>query len=321
MFLFYTEYDTIYRLRPHLQRIKTTNRARIVGLDMHFDRRLLYFTLEDQDALYEMNWTSPHQVNTVRNVGQAPTQIAVDWVTDNVYFIDMGTTVRVCHMAKQRCITLLAFDTGEHIKSLAVDPLNHRLFYSSLSKATFSAPKTRIMRHHLDGTNKLQLVAEPFFVSAITCDVYKERVYYTNPDTHSIWSVGYDGKDRRLVVAHNEHITRPIRINVHESHVYVLSGGSNRVAVCAVYGRRECKPFVVNVNQPDNLIVAQRSRQKAVADACAGNRCKTICAPSDKGGKCVCDFGQTVGPSDSCNDVTVSSAARTTTTTSIVRSP
>lgn len=146
-------------------------------------------------------------------------------------------------------------------------------------------------------------------MASITCDLYKERVYYAGLDTHSIWSVNYEGKDRRLIASHNKHITRPIRINVHESHVYVLNSGSKMMDVCSVYGRKECKPFMLNVNQPDNLIVAQRSRQKLVANACADDKCSTICAPSDMGGKCVCDFGHTVGPGDSCNDVLVSVSA------------
>lgn len=304
MFLFYTEADVIYRMRPHtkhLQKVKSTNNANIVGFDMHFDKQLLYFTLEDQSVLFEMNWTRPAEINSVRNIGRAPTQIAFDWITENVYFIDQGSAIKVCHMVKQRCITLLTFNDGQHIKSLAIDPLNHRFFYSILSTTTSNEPKTRIFRHLLDGSNKLMVMEEPLYISSITCDYYKERLYYAALDTQSIWSMDYNGKDRRIIVTHNRYVTLPIRINVHESHVYVLNRGSNTIAMCAVYGRKECKPFIVNVNRPDNLIVAQRSRQRLVADACANNKCQTICAPSDLGGKCICDFGHTIDAEDICN--------------------
>lgn len=300
--MFYTAYDTIYHLRANLVKIKSTRGAKIIGLDMHYDKKLLYFTLEDQSTLFEMNWTSPRGMNKVENVGSQPTKIAVDWITDNVYFIDAGTMIKVCHMGLERCVTLLVYTDGEHINTLAVDPLNHSMFYSVLSK-TLDEPKTQIYRHHLDGTNKQKILEEPFAVSAIACDFYKERIYYAGQKTQEIWSVGYSGGSRRLVIQRNPHTSRPIQMNVHESHIYLLNGDSTAISKCSVYGRKECRKFKENGHQSSNLIIAQQSRQKSKENACAEHKCTTICAPSDVGSKCICDFGKIIKPGDYCNNV------------------
>lgn len=305
MFLFYSSYDTIYRLRPHLQKLPFTNNGKILGLDMNFDKQLLYFTVEDRDVLYELNWNNTNELNYVKNIG-SPTQLAVDWITENVYFIDKaGTAIKVCHMSDKKCITLIAFNDGEHIKSITVDPLNHRLFYSILKKFDFKAPESKIFIHNLDGTNKQMIVSESFFVPAITCDFYQERLFYVGLDTKTIWSVNYDGTDKHLIVAKSEYITRPIQISLFESHVYVLNSGTNIVAKCPLYGDKQCKSLTLNVNQPDNLIIAQKSRQKSMENSCDQMKCNTICTQSDRGAKCICDYGEFVEQDKVCSNALV----------------
>lgn len=300
--MFYTAYDTIYQMRTNLVKIKSTKDAKIIGFDMHYNKKLLYFTLEDQSTLFEMNWQSPRSINKVENVGTQPTKLAVDWITDNVYFIDAGTMIKVCHMGMELCVTLLVYTDGEHINSLVVDPLHHSMFYSVLSK-TIDEPNTQIFRHYLDGAKKQKILDERFAVSAIACDFYKERIYYAGQKTHEIWSIKYSGEDKRLVIEQNPHTSRPIQMNLHESHLYLLNGDATAISKCAVYGRKECRVFKENGHQTSNLIIAQQSRQQMKENACAGHKCTTICAPSKAGSKCICDFGKIIASGEYCNNV------------------
>lgn len=303
MFMFYSAYDSIYRMRPHLTKQLSTNGSNVVGLDMHFDKNLLYFTIEDSDALYVFNWTEKSApMNVVQNIGQ-PTQVAVDWITENVYFIDKSQAIKVCHMGARNCITLIEFHDHEHIRSLAIDALHHRLFYSIVKKFEFAMTESTIYAHNLDGSQKRMVSKDSFFIPAITCDYYTERVYYVGQDTKTIWSVKYDGTGKQLMIARNEFITRPIEINLFESYAYVSNAGSKIVAKCQLYGDRQCAAILLNVNQPDNLVIAQKSRQESGENACANSNCTTICTPTDLGSKCICDFGKMVGPGVECNSV------------------
>lgn len=301
-FLFYTSFDTIYRMRPHLTTLTSSNGSKIVGLDMHFDKNLLYFTIEDSDTLYEFNWSGNGAMNLVKNIGQ-PTQVAVDWITENVYFIDKSRAIKVCHMNNRNCITLIEFHEGEHIKSLVVDALHRRFFYAITKKIEFTMPESTIYSHSLDGSQKQPISKDSFYIPAITCDFYTERIYYAALETRMIWSVKYDGTGKQVMIAKSEFITRPIQINLFESHAYVSNSGSNIVAKCRLYGDRQCTAFPLNVNQPDNLVIAQKSRQKSGENACANSKCNTICTPSDLGAKCICDFGHMVRDGEECNSV------------------
>lgn len=302
MFMFYSAYDKIYRLGKDLTELKSMNGSKIVGLDMKFDKKLLYFTIEDSEALYEFNWTNGSQINMVKNIGM-PAQVAVDWITENVYFIDKSMAIKVCHMDKRNCITLIEFTKGEHIKSLAVDPLHRRIFYVTVKKFEFIMPQSTIISHSLDGTQRRELTKDSFYVPSITCDFYTERVYYVGLETRSIWSVKYDGSGRQLLIERNNFLTRPIEINLFENHAYVSNAGSKIVALCPLYGDRQCRSFELNINQPDNIVIAQQSRQPTSDDVCANNKCSTICTPSDLGAKCICDFGHMVQPGVICTDV------------------
>lgn len=303
-YLFYSSYGTIFRLNPNLDVVwSTNNSAQINGMDFNYEQQLLYFTVEDQSTLYELNLTT-NRLSRVDNVG-TPTKITVDWVTNNVYFIDHntdGSSIRVCHMLERRCIKLMKFEPNEQVKSLAIDPLNHRLFYSVVKYFTLSAAETKIYVANLDGTQSKLLVSNGHFVTAMAIDPYAERVYFTDVEKHSLLSIRYDGTKKRTEMENNAMLVRPSVISLLEGHVLVMNIGSNAIVDCALYGTKECKSIKVNVASADNLIVAQKSRQpEASGNNCEASNCTTICVPADTGAKCLCNFGATAKQGELCN--------------------
>lgn len=303
MYMFYSANDMIYRLEHgSIKTIKSTNDTKIVSLDMHYEKQMLYFTIQDSGSLYEFNFTNEGAaLNTVKNIGQ-PTHLAIDWIVDNVYFIDESVAIKVCHMEKQKCITLIKFEAFEHVKSLAIDAVHHRLFYVYVKRMEFTMPESKIISRNLDGSQMQLVTKDSFTVPSITCDFYTERIYYVGLETREIWSVKYDGTGKKLMISRNEFIVHPIEITLFESHAYVSNADSNTIVNCQMYGERQCKPFQVNVNHPDNLVIVQKSRQKSAENLCANNKCSTICTPSHIGAKCICDFGMVVGSGIECND-------------------
>lgn len=312
-YLLYSSFGSILRLQPHLDVIWSTNSsAQINGMDLNYEQQLLYFTVEDQSTLYELNLTSK-RLSMVDNVGK-PTKIAVDWVTNNVYFIDYntnGSSIRVCHMLERRCIKLLTFKQNEHVKSIAIDPLNHRLFYSVVNYFVMTSPETKIFIANLDGTQTRLLVNGGHDVTAMAVDPYAERVYFTDLGNRTLISILYDGTNKRTVLEHSAYLMRPITINLLESHAYIMNIGSNMIADCALYGTKECKTIKVNVNSADNLVVAQKSRQpEAIGNVCAEYNCTTICVPAKAGAKCLCHLGLSVKPNEHCTTEVCMTGAR-----------
>lgn len=305
-YFLYSSYGTILRLQPNLDVIWSANSSssQIKGMDLNYEQQLLYFTVEDQSTLYELNLTSK-RLTQVDNVG-TPTKITVDWVTNNVYFIDYnteGSSIRVCHMRERRCIKLLTFSRNVHVKSIVVDPLNHHLFYSSIDYFSFTSTETRIFMANLDGTQAKITVNGGYFITSFTIDPYSERVYFTDLEKRSLFSIRYDGTKTRNIIDNSPMLLRPNIINFLEGHMVIMNIGSKTVVDCALYGDRQCKSIKVNVASVDNLIVAQKSRQPEASDnVCANNNCTTICMPSDAGAKCLCSFGISIEPNESCSN-------------------
>lgn len=81
--IIYSSMNVIYDIElTSLGVLWSSNGSRIAGIDVNMRKKLLYFTVEDSNALYEMNMDNK-KVVYVTNIGN-PHHIAVEWMTDNV---------------------------------------------------------------------------------------------------------------------------------------------------------------------------------------------------------------------------------------------
>lgn len=302
MHMFYSAYDTIFRMQPHLTKLLTANGSKIIGLDIHIDKRLLYYTVEESDTLYVFDWTrKPNTVNSVKNIGKL-SQVVVDWLTDNVYMIDDARAIIVCHLSGH-CIKLIQSSKSEHITSLTIDAINRRLSYTTKYTFQFNRIQSTIYVHNLDGSRKQTITKDSFTIASMACDIDADRLFYVGLESKTIWSIKYDGTDKKLVIAQNEYLSKPSGINLYENHAYVSNDESNIIAKCQLSGDKNCMAIPLNVNQPDNLVIDQKVRQKSSKNMCENNKCNTICIPSTIGAKCICDFGVMVEAGIECNSV------------------
>lgn len=302
-YLIYSSGNIIWKMIPFLNTIWTLNSSKVIGMDVNIDKKLLYFTSQYIDAIMEFNLET-NTINSVRNIGN-PTKIAVDWSTDNVYFIDSSTSpsIKICHMSDKACVRLISFKYRDIVTAIAVDSVNNYIFSSVLHYIVYNSPTTAIYRHNLDGTHLKVIVKDAAHVSAITCDSNKKLLYYVELISDSIWSVNFDGTDKRAVIKNSEFIRKPTAINVFEDQIYVSNTGTENVAQCKLYGDRQCKSFKLNVYNAENLIVVQSSRQKVIDNVCDRNNCSLMCVQADRGAKCLCHGGIYVGMGVACNAV------------------
>lgn len=52
-----------------------------------------------------------------------PGKLALDWVTENVYFVERSHTIKTCHFGVERCANILNTTRDASIDALAVDPV------------------------------------------------------------------------------------------------------------------------------------------------------------------------------------------------------
>lgn len=303
-YMLFSSFDTIYNVTARtLDLLWSSNGTRIAGMDVNVAAGLLYFTMADSGALYEYD-VGTRRIQYIPNVG-APRRLAVDWSTNNVYFVDESAApvMRVCHMREKVCALLFHFNYRDRVKALRVDALNGRLFYAVLQFAVTLSPQSVVYAHALDGSRNQVLVKDAARISALECDPRKRLLYFAELATATVWSVGYDGGVKRRLFGPGEPaVTRPMALMLSEDELYVFNVGTTVAGHCKVYGDHKCKTFDIAVYNAENLVVMHAPSQKRVANVCDGHRCAAICVPAQRGPKCLCHGGTMVDEGVACQD-------------------
>lgn len=306
----YNSFNIVYNVSQRgVSRVLQTNDSLINGIDANVRQGLIYYTHDESQSLFEFNVTS-NQTKYIAKIGR-PKLLAVDWSTNNAYVLDLNhpPSIKICNIADKACVRLLLFFNSDSVKSLAVDPVNNRMFYPILHD--FMLRQSVIYSLWLDGTHPEVLVNNADHVSDVTCDPNKKILYYSEINTKSIWVIGYDGQGRRQIIASDPHVMQPISIGLLEDEMTIFNLNSNKAARCKMYGARECRSFLLNAYNSDNLVLMQESRQPIVANKCAAHRCGVICVPAERGPKCLCGDGVHVHAGEQCPNVVVKSEVNT----------
>ncbi|XP_041974623.1 putative vitellogenin receptor isoform X2 [Aricia agestis] len=223
----------------------------------------------------------------VTNIGK-PTKVAVDWVTDNVYFADAsagadgaGGRVRVCHVSRKRCATIKRLNPYIQVSALEVDPINRVMFYC-LTRAEDAAVRSS----DLAGRGARDLASVPS-CSGLAADVHARTLYIASPKTSAILQVDYQGNTLSTVVSVDGHLRRLQGLALFEAHAYFVSGGA--LAHCELFGAHACG--TVARAPAAAFTVRHEATQPGAPPACRAAHCANICVQDGTSHVCVCQDG------------------------------
>ncbi|XP_048876028.1 low-density lipoprotein receptor-related protein 1B-like isoform X1 [Brienomyrus brachyistius] len=122
-------------------------------------------------------------------------QMAIDWLSGNLYFTDLANgRISVCRQGKDTCVAVIDVDL-HNPGGIALDPLMGMLFFTDYGRVA------KVERSNMDGTNRTQIVdyrtERP---TALTLDLVKKLVYWTDAYLDRIEVVDYDGGNRHVVI-------------------------------------------------------------------------------------------------------------------------
>ncbi|XP_059618932.1 putative vitellogenin receptor isoform X2 [Phlebotomus argentipes] len=303
-YMLFTSYNQIRKLTPYPSRMSiewSVNTTKITGLDVNVQKHSLYISLSEASALFQINIKN-HTVKYVQDVG-APDRLAVDWVTDNVYFIDNNgvPSVKVCHMQDKACARIIKFKSKDHLRDVVVDAVNRVMFISVIHTALLGISDSVVYRANLDGSHLEKIVPNAVQVSSLALDPSKKILYYADFGANSVHSCAYDGSEVKTLVRNNAAVAQPIAMTFFEDHLYVTNLGKTTVAQCRVFGDKHCKLVNVNVFNAEEIVIVQESRQRNASNVCAAHQCSHICVQADLGAKCLCHGGSQVNPGENCD--------------------
>ncbi|KAJ8937574.1 hypothetical protein NQ318_023105 [Aromia moschata] len=184
-------------------------------------------------------------------------QIALDWITDNWYFLDdQREIILVCTHYLEWCNILVDYRLSKP-RGLALDPTSGYLFFT---KWGHSHPM--LERCKMDGSERKAIVdiiiVYPY---GVTVDYPKRHVYWVDTYLDYVERVDYDGDNRR---------TRKL---------YVSSWYNNSILELDKFDH-DVNTIVMNISRPFNVHVFHKQRQPDVAHPCKASKdCAHLCIP------------------------------------------
>nr|AWJ95281.1 vitellogenin receptor [Thitarodes pui] len=269
----------------------STDRSKITGLASNYDKQMLYYTVESEQRLYIMNLTDGSK-QWVSGLGR-PGKLALDWVEENVYLVDAEShSMLVCNVPLKRCTTLQQLDHNVEVTALAVDPVNHYMFYCSTVYSD-GQPLSTVHRAGLDGRTVTVIGGHGLrLCSGLTVDPHRKLLYYTEQQANALGWINYEGTVKTPILSGNLYIVKPLGLALFEDFIYFLSADSTKMTRCVLFGERTCLAFNLHMFGADAFVLHHTSLQRGdLMSSCHGNGCEHLCLPGQQGSTCVCRDG------------------------------
>nr|QBF03701.1 vitellogenin receptor [Laodelphax striatellus] len=200
-------------LRSGMYHSLATNLSQAIGVEVHHNH--VYWTniLEGQESIVRAQLLGAERTPIVTAGLSEPEDLAVDWITGNIYFTDSGNSfIGVCSDDVKHCTVLHNRDI-DNPRGIALLPYEGYMYWSDWGK------KPVIARSGMDGLDAVDFVRNDIeWPNGITTDHGNQRLYWVDAKLATIESIRLDGKDRRKVLEHA--LVHPYSIAVFEDTLY-----------------------------------------------------------------------------------------------------
>ncbi|XP_068625224.1 vitellogenin receptor Yl [Battus philenor] len=273
--------DYKLRLEYHDAKLATIN-----DLDFNVRKNLLYVTSSPSKRLIEVNATRDDMI--VTNIGR-PSKVAVDWITGNVYFVDVtpgARCFRVCNVQKRRCAKLQKLPSDADVTALVVDPSSRRMFYC------VNRELESIVRSASLSGRRLVDVATVRNCTGLAVDSFAMMLYVAETGPSHVLRMDYDGNNLKTVLSNDRNLQAPQGLAIFEDSIFFLSANTFKLNRCLLHGAKACEPYLYLVFDANTFVIRHESVQRDdVMDICEGFACAGVCVLDEAGPMCLCDDG------------------------------
>ncbi|XP_053978841.1 vitellogenin receptor isoform X2 [Hylaeus volcanicus] len=291
--------NDIRKLSPSLDSIQVVYEelnTEISGIDVNANEGSIYWSNDELGMISKVHLESREQM-LVTGLGR-PEALAVDWITDNVYFTDNDhqSSIKVCNLDQQRCATVVTIGARIKAMSISVDPKRGLLFWSETSWIEYDRPTSSIYRSSTAGSNATKIVSRNVgIVYAITIDHTRSRLYWSDTLLKTIESSYFDGSDRMIFMKTG--VYQALSMNIYEDSIYWLVGTTSMLKKCKLFGDKSCSSISIGKSNIDNhFAILHPSRQPIGKNTCEGHKCDYMCVLNGNNSLCICHDGH---PKDS----------------------
>ncbi|ALC49752.1 yl [Drosophila busckii] len=277
-------------LRPHVYGV-ASNLSKVIGVA--YDGDHIYWTNIQNEAESIVRAKGDGSLAEILLTSglDAPEDLAVDWLTHNIYFTDnVMQHIAVCSADALSCAPLVTEDVQQP-RSLALWPQRGLMFWTDWGV------KPMIGRAAMDGRQAHAIVNDNIhWPNGIALDMHQDRIYWVDGKLGSLQSVRSDGSARRSVL--EGLLKHPYGLAIFEDQLYWSDWHTKSLHACHKHtGKnhrvlvRDRTIYAVHVYHP--------AKQPRLAHACESARCSHLCLlsePSLGGYSCACPAGMLLAP-------------------------
>ncbi|XP_043269324.1 putative vitellogenin receptor [Venturia canescens] len=291
-FLFYTTGSAIHEigLKSHVENIFAADPSRrYVGVAVTENPNIVYWSTINVKEKTIMQTLRDYETTAIvvdRGL-VAPEQLAVDWVTGNVYFIDTYKKhIAVCKKDGSACAVIM--DNAAMLDSpggLVVNSNAGDMFWADYGRNPV------IWRAKMDGSHTRPIVAENLgSPKDLAIDYKEERLYWVDSKSMTIESVKYDGSDRQIFLNATGMVLRSIAILGDE--IYWSDLRTRTIRSMNMFNGEEQKVVVESSSYIYDIDIYHPALKPQLQNPCKNNGCLEMCLLT--GGlehSCVCKLG------------------------------
>lgn len=200
----------------------------------------------------------------------APEDIAVDWVTGNLYLTDRTYQhIAVCSNDGLHCASLVN-GIIEKPRSIVLVPQRGEMYWSDWMER-----RPMIGRAGMDGRDVVPFVTENLgWPSGVTVDVPNDRLYWVDSKLLQIESIGMDGRGRRVVL--DRVLKHPHGIAVFENSIYWSDWKTQSVQRCDKFTCKN-RQTVAKDRVIYDIHIYHKALQPKRANPCEAAPCSHLC--------------------------------------------
>ncbi|KAJ9584470.1 hypothetical protein L9F63_021195, partial [Diploptera punctata] len=228
------------------------------------------------------------------------TQIALDWISGNWYFLDdTHEMIFLCNSTLEACVILIDVNLNKP-RGIALDPTKG--FF-----VVWGCNIPMLERALLDGSNRTTLLQQKIvYPYGLTVDYPMQHVYWVDTYLDFVERVDYDGSNRRTIKKRFSFMVQNLYdITVFENYLYMTSWRNQSIIRLNKFNSDDHES-VANLSRPFAIHVFHRQRQPEASHPCSVDNggCQHICIPSWKKEKpvteCMCKAGYKLMKNGEC---------------------
>lgn len=274
------------------------NQKHIIGVA--YDGHHIYWTEvyhEEEAIVRSREDGSKMEVIVSAGLG-TPEDLAIDWITKNIYFTDSHfQRIGVCINSGLACTVIHARNLDKP-RGIALHPKEGLMYWSDWGDNPV------ISRSGMDGTLVTDFVNKSLhWPNGIVIDYSNERLYWVDAKFLQIESIKLDGTDRRKVLQGG--VDHPFSIAVFEGLLYWSDWDGKQIEACNKFTGKDRR---IIVREKNNRVYGIHIYHPAIYNydldnPCNGSPCSDICLLSPKrsnpkGYKCACPEDKILKSSD-----------------------